>query len=57
MADYGRWHRWFAWRPVRVRIGLARGRWVWLRLIERKIDWLPAFDDSGCSFVSYRRPD
>lgn len=29
------WHRWFAWRPVRLQHG---GGWVWLESVERWID-------------------
>lgn len=31
----GVWHRWFAWRPVRLEDGTLR----WLASIERRIKW------------------
>ena len=36
---YGRWHRWFAWYPVRTDEG-----WCWLRYVGRQFvvkPWLP----------------
>lgn len=40
MAKYRalqRWHKWFAWYPVRVRINGRSERMVWLETIERRI--------------------
>lgn len=31
---------WFAWKPVRV-----RGRWVWLRWVRRRMDWMRSNED------------
>lgn len=49
------WHRWFAWRPVRVGSGDCR----WLETIERRISWQPnratgPFPVSGYWLVDYR---
>jgi hypothetical protein len=30
-VDKTTWHRWYAWRPVR----LMNGKWVWLEYVER----------------------
>lgn len=30
-TDYTKWHKWFAWHPVRL-----EDSWVWLTYVERK---------------------
>lgn len=50
------WHRWFAWRPVRIKPGDGtRGPVVWLETIERQLD---VEDGWGQTFVIwwYRLP-
>lgn len=33
------WHRWFAWRPVKLGAWYDKDRrWVWLEMLERKHD-------------------
>lgn len=32
------WHKWFAWYPVKMDVGLNKGRWVWLKVIWRNGD-------------------
>lgn len=46
-ANLTRWHRWFAWRPVRVKSGEC----YWLEWVERK-GTLPYYD--GCLGWVYR---
>jgi len=41
------WHLWFAWRPVRS----IEGEWLWLRVIERKINFLWCGE-----VIDYREP-
>lgn len=38
-AHDGRWHRWFAWRPV----GLRSGQLAWLCFVERA--WRETYDN------------
>lgn len=39
------WHKWFAWRPVRIRAGDGNtGPVVWFETIERKFDYLAGYD-------------
>jgi len=49
------WHRWFAWRPVRIRPGDGtRGCVVWLEPVERKRENHP---DMLIAWWWYRFPD
>lgn len=34
------WHRWFAWRPVRV----GAHHYRWLEVVERRGKWVAMFD-------------
>ena len=34
IANEYEWHRWFAWRPVRISAGKMR-QWVWLETVWR----------------------
>jgi hypothetical protein len=48
------WHRWFAWRPVRLRSGNGRfGPVVWLEWIERRLEFFAGF--GGIHEVRYYR--
>ena len=31
------WRRWFAWRPIKVRVGPVWYCWVWLEHVERRL--------------------
>lgn len=42
-----RWHRWFAWYPVRV----CEGCLVWLQFVERRADSLSLEDHGGMVFA------
>lgn len=44
-VDRKDWHRWFAWRPVRIDLEL-----VWLELVERKGE---RFEDSCGDYWVY----
>lgn len=44
------WHDWFAWRPVRLRMG----EWVWLETVQRKGEWHDWDEDSRWLF-EYRQ--
>jgi len=49
------WHRWFAWRPVRMlNPGGTLYRWVWLEWIERKILIQPVAQLYYYRYVQYR---
>jgi len=37
-----RWHRWYAWYPVRV----TKRHWAWLQRVERRGDRQHSWDDS-----------
>lgn len=42
------WHRWFAWRPVRLESGDCR----WLEYVERRVEFFSLCD---CMFKYYRQ--
>lgn len=47
-----RWHRWFAWKPIRT----FDGRWTWGRFIERRLIQKHTYLDGGADFWrQYRR--
>lgn len=48
-----RWHRWYAWRPVRVGKNDCR----WFEWVERRVVYVGlAYDGSVCWDVGYRPP-
>lgn len=47
--NYGRWHRWFAWRPIFTEIG-----WVWLRRIDRRRVYLGSSMPGTAEWWEYR---
>jgi len=42
------WHRWFAWKPVKVGPHDCR----WLEYVERRVSWRPA---TGACIYFYRK--
>jgi hypothetical protein len=47
----GKWRRWFAWHPVRLR---ATGDVVWWEYVERRTEFVSGY---GRTFTYYRRPE
>jgi hypothetical protein len=50
-TDISEWHRWFAWRPVKIRHAKVKydygtviyACWVWFEWIERKYSFWPEY--------------
>jgi hypothetical protein len=51
-ASLLKWHHWFAWYPVVVRVNDELKHWVWLERLERK--W--SISKNGDQFWRYRDP-
>lgn len=48
--SWSRWHRWFPWKAIQLTDGgfNLRGRWRWLFVVERKINYaLTYYDDEA----------
>ncbi len=46
-----KWHRWFAWYPVRT----DKGELVWLETVERRLPEWSRYDDCASSSRKHRR--
>jgi hypothetical protein len=55
-GDRTRWHRWFAWYPVKITCGPGRGRWAFFKNVDRLTWRLFSFYISNVVHVEYRFP-